>query len=138
MKNNTLKSILMYASSFILLAISFILFICAFLYSTKIIYYIFSGAFLTVFCIVNKYYEKKIECVDGYNLLQAYLFYLRCEKNGISIKAGKIKDEDMKIISSVALAYDFCEKFTDAQLKELYRLGRETAVSLKQLKERKD
>jgi hypothetical protein len=114
------------------------MFIFAFIYVNRGIYFIYSGIALVLFCVVNKLTEKNIRCDEGYNLLQACLFYLRCEKNGISIKVGKIKDEDMKIISSVASAYDFCEKFTDAQLKELYRLGRETAVSLKQLKERKD
>ena len=131
------KNLMVFLASFLLLAISFALFIYAFLNPTKMIFYIFSGGFLILFCVINRLSEKKIRCADGYNLLQAYTFYLKCEKKGVSVKFTKIKDSDMQVISSIASGYEFTsldansilelttgtlESYTSANGKTAYRM----------------
>ena len=118
------KNVLVYLSSFILLLISFCMFIYAFSYVTVISHYVYSGLFLLLFCIVNKMTEKKIMCKDGYNLLQAYLFYEKCRKNGVRSSPQKLKKSDKVLIIELAKAYDYCKDFTDEQVVELYSQGR--------------
>lgn len=127
------KDIITHLLTYALLAISFIMFIFAFITVNKMFYYIFSGSFLILFCVFNKVSERKILCSDGYNLLQAYFFYTKCERRGVSVKASKLSGEDMKIISEVAGGYDYSKGFDENKLKELYRNGREAknAIGMK-------
>ena len=128
------RDILLYLTSFILLAISFIMFIFAFIYVNRGIYFIYSGTALVLFCIANKLTEKKIRCNDGYNLLQAYLFYKKCEKHGINIKTSKLKATELSVISDIASDYDYCKEFNETQLKNLYEHGRETCMIIEKTK----
>lgn len=131
------RDILLYLASFLFLALSFLMFILAFVYVNRGIYFIFSGATLVLFCVMNKLTEKKIRCEDGYNLLQAYFFYLRCEKQGIDVRATKIKEKEILVLADVASGYDYCKGFCESQLKELYRHGREAKILLGEKKGRK-
>ncbi len=128
------KDILLYLSSFIVLAFSFIMFIFAFISVNRIGYYIVSGVTLGLFCVFNRLTEKKIRSKDGYNMLQAYLFYRRCQKNGLDVKVSKIKSEELSLISNLASGYDYCASFGEAQLKELYGCGREVKLLLEEKK----
>jgi hypothetical protein len=92
---------------------------------SEAVYLAISTICLVLFCVTNRVADKKIRCKDGYNLFQAFLFYKKCNKKGVTTKANKLKKNDMQIISDIAKKYDYCKNFTDDQLKELYRCGEE-------------
>jgi hypothetical protein len=119
------KNLLLYLSSFLLLFIGFVLFVITKFSHREELYLSCSIICIILFCIANRVTDKKIQCKDGYNLFQAYLFYKKCNRAGVKAKASKLKKNDLQIIADVAKKYDYCKNFTDEQLKELYRRGEE-------------
>lgn len=62
-------------------------------------------------------------CEDGYNLMQAYLFYNKCKKNGITPSPQKLTKKEIEHIVELASSYDFSKDFDSVQAKNLYKNG---------------
>lgn len=92
-------------------------------------YFFYSGLTLILFCVANKLTERKIMHKDGYNLLQAYLFYEKCKKKGINVSASKLTKKDKALLVELAEPYDYCNGFSENQIVELYNQGREVILT---------
>ena len=129
--NSSRKDILLYLLSFVLLAISFVFFILAFYHSIQISYYIFSTVFLIAFCIYYKLVSKRIACDEGYNLIQAYIFYKKCVKTGVIHKSKGFEEAELKTLMKVASEYDFAKKYDLHTIKKMYLNGYKTEKTFK-------
>ncbi len=121
------KEILLYLSTFIILAFSFIFLLVAFYFQTIMSYFLISAISFVIFAISNKSAAKGIACKDGYNLVQALLFYKRCLKNNLNKKPSKLTQSDILKIKAIAAEYEYSADFNNKQLQQLYTDGYETA-----------
>lgn len=126
------RNILLFVFSFIFLAISFIFFGLAFYFETDKIYYFFVILFFTIFIILYCISSKQITCDDGYNLLQAYFFFKKCQKEaGLSEVILKRNEESIHELASKSEAF---KDFDRKKSVRLYETGYYVSTILKKKK----
>ena len=130
MIENKKKNIMLYLFSFVFLAISFVFFGFAFYFESEIVLYGLTLLFFILFCVFFYVFNKKITCKDGYNFMQAYFFYKKCEKNGLSTKPNKIDNKQVDFIRELALDNDYAKDFDAEKCKQLYKTGYEVSILL--------
>lgn len=74
---------------------------------------------------------------DGYNLMQAYLFYKKCNRKGITATPEKLNRKQADQILELALQYDYSKDFDLEKAKNLYKNGYSLKKAIKDgIKER--
>ena len=121
MKNDKdYRNVLLWFFSFIPFGAMIILFVFCFLYDTEPILYLFCALSLASFVVMFVPADKRIRHPDGYTLVQAMLFVLNCQKNGIH---NANDNHEWRKVTKEAKNHTYAKDLNHAQLKDMYQLG---------------
>ncbi len=128
-----LKYLKYYVASFLFLAAFAICFLIAFV-KNQLNYFLVCAVLVTLFLVTFSVSTKKMTMKDGYTLIQAYDFFVKCKKNDVYNASGILDRNALSRIQPIVEACDYAKDLNEKQIKRLYSDGWEVDRYIQKLK----
>lgn len=122
-KNENIRRVKLWIGSFIPMMIASVLFVFCFIFEHELWLYVLCTVVFLTFVFLYVRADKAIRREEGFTLVQAMHFYLKCLNAGVndSVHGAKLR----KVITEASKKIEYAKGLNAGEVDSMYKIGKE-------------